>query len=133
MLFFFFLMIRRPPRATQSRSSAASDVYKRQLPDALARGDRSGTRFSRDAPAYGERGAADRANGAGAHLRREVERRLSYSRVVRADAALGAATYLPRESVSLVAGDRRDSARQAPEASGRRLPAVDRPTGEAKR
>ena len=28
---FFFLMIRRPPRATQSRSSAASDVYKRQL------------------------------------------------------------------------------------------------------
>ena len=27
---FFFLMIRRPPRSTQSRSSAASDVYKRQ-------------------------------------------------------------------------------------------------------
>src|SRR5665809_48111 len=26
---FFFLMIRRPPRSTQSRSSAASDVYKR--------------------------------------------------------------------------------------------------------
>ena len=26
----FVLMIRRPPRATQSRSSAASDVYKRQ-------------------------------------------------------------------------------------------------------
>ena len=26
-----FLMIRRPPRSTQSRSSAASDVYKRQL------------------------------------------------------------------------------------------------------
>eukprot|EP00657_Telonema_sp_P-1_P011308 TRINITY_DN6316_c0_g1_i1.p1 TRINITY_DN6316_c0_g1~~TRINITY_DN6316_c0_g1_i1.p1 ORF type:complete len:129 (+),score=56.51 TRINITY_DN6316_c0_g1_i1:55-441(+) len=25
------LMIRRPPRSTQSRSSAASDVYKRQL------------------------------------------------------------------------------------------------------
>src|SRR5665809_136361 len=25
-------MIRRPPRSTQSRSSAASDVYKRQLP-----------------------------------------------------------------------------------------------------
>ena len=32
---FFFLMIRRPPRSTQSRSSAASDVYKRQ---ALERG-----------------------------------------------------------------------------------------------
>eukprot|EP00657_Telonema_sp_P-1_P011564 TRINITY_DN6806_c0_g1_i1.p1 TRINITY_DN6806_c0_g1~~TRINITY_DN6806_c0_g1_i1.p1 ORF type:complete len:141 (-),score=51.55 TRINITY_DN6806_c0_g1_i1:150-572(-) len=29
-LYFFFLMIRRPPRSTQSRSSAASDVYKRQ-------------------------------------------------------------------------------------------------------
>ena len=26
-------MIRRPPRSTQSRSSAASDVYKRQAPD----------------------------------------------------------------------------------------------------
>eukprot|EP00657_Telonema_sp_P-1_P007979 TRINITY_DN28424_c0_g1_i1.p1 TRINITY_DN28424_c0_g1~~TRINITY_DN28424_c0_g1_i1.p1 ORF type:complete len:163 (+),score=47.87 TRINITY_DN28424_c0_g1_i1:38-526(+) len=26
----FFLRIRRPPRSTQSRSSAASDVYKRQ-------------------------------------------------------------------------------------------------------
>ena len=29
---FFFLMIRRPPRSTLDRSSAASDVYKRQLP-----------------------------------------------------------------------------------------------------
>eukprot|EP01015_Nassula_variabilis_P011610 TRINITY_DN1940_c0_g1_i9.p2 TRINITY_DN1940_c0_g1~~TRINITY_DN1940_c0_g1_i9.p2 ORF type:complete len:106 (+),score=46.68 TRINITY_DN1940_c0_g1_i9:46-363(+) len=29
--YFFFLMIRRPPRSTQSRSSAASDVYKRQI------------------------------------------------------------------------------------------------------
>ena len=27
---FFFLMRRQPPRSTQSRSSAASDVYKRQ-------------------------------------------------------------------------------------------------------
>ena len=27
-------MIRRPPRSTQSRSSAASDVYKRQAGDA---------------------------------------------------------------------------------------------------
>src|SRR5450756_1908568 len=26
-------MIRRPPRSTQSRSSAASDVYKRQIPN----------------------------------------------------------------------------------------------------
>src|SRR5450756_1223576 len=31
-------MIRRPPRSTQSRSSAASDVYKRQLIDAVAEG-----------------------------------------------------------------------------------------------
>eukprot|EP00831_Metopus_contortus_P017290 TRINITY_DN17283_c0_g1_i3.p1 TRINITY_DN17283_c0_g1~~TRINITY_DN17283_c0_g1_i3.p1 ORF type:complete len:139 (-),score=30.98 TRINITY_DN17283_c0_g1_i3:102-518(-) len=30
ILFFFFLMIRRPPRSTQGVSSAASDVYKRQ-------------------------------------------------------------------------------------------------------
>ena len=29
-LFFFLLMRRLPPRSTQSRSSAASDVYKRQ-------------------------------------------------------------------------------------------------------
>src|SRR5450756_2544222 len=28
-------MIRRPPRSTQSRSSAASDVYKRQRQDVL--------------------------------------------------------------------------------------------------
>ena len=28
---FCFLMIRRPPRSTLDRSSAASDVYKRQL------------------------------------------------------------------------------------------------------
>ena len=32
-LFFFFLMIRRPPRSTLDRSSAASDVYKRQVLD----------------------------------------------------------------------------------------------------
>src|SRR5678815_5658384 len=29
--YFFFLMIRRPPRSTLDRSSAASDVYKRQV------------------------------------------------------------------------------------------------------
>ena len=28
---FFFLRIRRPPRSTLDRSSAASDVYKRQI------------------------------------------------------------------------------------------------------
>ena len=30
VMFCFFLMIRRPPRSTLDRSSAASDVYKRQ-------------------------------------------------------------------------------------------------------
>ena len=30
LLFFFVLRIRRPPRSTLDRSSAASDVYKRQ-------------------------------------------------------------------------------------------------------
>src|SRR5678810_790227 len=30
-MWFFFLMIRRPPRSTLDRSSAASDVYKRQI------------------------------------------------------------------------------------------------------
>ena len=32
-------MIRRPPRSTQSRSSAASDVYKRQVVSAVFYGD----------------------------------------------------------------------------------------------
>eukprot|EP00831_Metopus_contortus_P004723 TRINITY_DN11753_c0_g2_i1.p4 TRINITY_DN11753_c0_g2~~TRINITY_DN11753_c0_g2_i1.p4 ORF type:complete len:113 (+),score=15.16 TRINITY_DN11753_c0_g2_i1:22-360(+) len=31
VIYFFFLMIRRPPRSTQGVSSAASDVYKRQV------------------------------------------------------------------------------------------------------
>ena len=31
VVFFFVLMIRRPPRSTLDRSSAASDVYKRQV------------------------------------------------------------------------------------------------------
>ena len=35
--FFFFLMIRRPPRSTLDRSSAASDVYKRQHYDCAQR------------------------------------------------------------------------------------------------
>ncbi len=34
---FFFLMIRRPPRSTQSRSSAASDVYEGQIDKVLVR------------------------------------------------------------------------------------------------
>src|SRR5450756_1487744 len=38
-------MIRRPPRSTQSRSSAASDVYKRQ---GLALGAAAASRVSRE-------------------------------------------------------------------------------------
>ena len=34
-------MIRRPPRSTQSRSSAASDVYKRQRPHTAPRKERT--------------------------------------------------------------------------------------------
>ena len=41
-LSFVFLMIRRPPGSTQSRSSAASDVYKRQHEDV---DDVGGTEF----------------------------------------------------------------------------------------
>src|SRR5665254_10801 len=33
LFFLFLLMIRRPPRSTRVRSSAASDVYKRQHQD----------------------------------------------------------------------------------------------------
>ena len=39
---FFCLMIRRPPRSTLDRSSAASDVYKRQIWSPLASGVLSG-------------------------------------------------------------------------------------------
>ena len=42
---FFFLMIRRPPRSTLDRSSAASDVYKRQA---------AGRSRGRGAEAYGQ-------------------------------------------------------------------------------
>ena len=37
----FFLMIRRPPRSTLDRSSAASDVYKRQYYDNIGYADLS--------------------------------------------------------------------------------------------
>src|SRR5450756_3259637 len=45
-------MIRRPPRSTQSRSSAASDVYKRQVDAGLLRGDEEGAlgRVAHDRP-----------------------------------------------------------------------------------
>ena len=42
-VFFFLLRIRQPPRPTQSRSSAASDVYKRQgMPASVRLMDMSG-------------------------------------------------------------------------------------------
>ena len=42
VLLFFFLMIRRPPRSTLDRSSAASDVYKRQAAPVAGRGRGAG-------------------------------------------------------------------------------------------
>src|SRR5450756_1353070 len=46
-------MIRRPPRSTQSRSSAASDVYKRQGPGTLGHSaDGFLTRLSLLMPAF---------------------------------------------------------------------------------
>eukprot|EP00657_Telonema_sp_P-1_P002846 TRINITY_DN1660_c0_g1_i1.p1 TRINITY_DN1660_c0_g1~~TRINITY_DN1660_c0_g1_i1.p1 ORF type:complete len:111 (-),score=56.84 TRINITY_DN1660_c0_g1_i1:154-486(-) len=42
MINVFFLMIRRPPRSTQSRSSAASDVYKRQRTSRVRRSGLAG-------------------------------------------------------------------------------------------
>ena len=59
---FFFLMIRRPPRSTLDRSSAASDVYKRQLlntaQDALAKKrERLNVQISRDIDALLLRGS----------------------------------------------------------------------------
>ena len=41
-ILFFFLMIRRPPRSTLDRSSAASDVYKRQVREAVGRDKTNG-------------------------------------------------------------------------------------------
>src|SRR5665811_2633963 len=42
-------MIRRPPRSTRVRSSAASDVYKRQAVINTQAGERSGSRLARPA------------------------------------------------------------------------------------
>mgnify|MGYP003381457941 CR=1 FL=1 len=42
---FFLLMIRRPPRSTLDRSSAASDVYKRQRQDSSLKMILDGERF----------------------------------------------------------------------------------------
>ena len=53
----FFLMIRRPPRSTLDRSSAASDVYKRQ---ALYGSSSSGTAVEGDSTSsYGVSGFSE--------------------------------------------------------------------------
>eukprot|EP00657_Telonema_sp_P-1_P005068 TRINITY_DN22186_c0_g1_i2.p1 TRINITY_DN22186_c0_g1~~TRINITY_DN22186_c0_g1_i2.p1 ORF type:complete len:149 (-),score=61.27 TRINITY_DN22186_c0_g1_i2:113-559(-) len=57
-------MIRRPPRSTQSRSSAASDVYKRQAEEHKGEGNEhyKAKRFSEAIDAYSRAIAADPAN-----------------------------------------------------------------------
>src|SRR5450756_2448738 len=71
-------MIRRPPRSTQSRSSAASDVYKRQLVVGLAalaaafalasalEDERPHGPYLIGAWTFGDRGSLERAVDAGA-------------------------------------------------------------------
>ena len=57
----FFLMIRRPPRSTLDRSSAASDVYKRQLIERSGHGTAAQQRGCEADPLLvGEAGDLDR-------------------------------------------------------------------------
>ena len=60
---------------------------------------------------------ADRADGSGKDLPRPTARGLSDPRVVRPCPALGAAIHLSREPVPVVARDRVDSGRQAPQSA----------------
>ena len=64
-------MIRRPPRSTLDRSSAASDVYKRQDPRPRRRDRRAGGSGNAQSPAVHDRpGAADRPGAVSyTHLR----------------------------------------------------------------
>ena len=59
-------MIRRPPRSTLDRSSAASDVYKRQI---QARGDRMIVADIRDAEVVADLGTAEGRRAAVAGIR----------------------------------------------------------------
>ena len=68
VVFFFFLKIRQPPRSTQSRSSAASDVYKRQAPC-----------FDADWTEFYPGSAAISGAGAGRFLGRMVRPPVSYT------------------------------------------------------
>ena len=65
---FFFLMIRRPPRSTLDRSSAASDVYKRQVPVS------DGSDPHPSNTDGGEAGGASGDGGAAPKDRQQVER-----------------------------------------------------------
>ena len=58
-IFFFFLMIRRPPRSTLDRSSAASDVYKRQVRGSRSRGFRCRYGPGHDRPDDHDKGRGD--------------------------------------------------------------------------
>ena len=66
-----FLMIRRPPRVTQGRSSAASDVYKRQYPDCVVLICASGDLVQGERVHLGRRGFG-RWLGAGVHQWQKV-------------------------------------------------------------
>ena len=68
---FFFLMIRRPPRSTLDRSSAASDVYKRQegAPVRRAEGDQRADALGPVAAQVGAGGQATHAAVSYTHLR----------------------------------------------------------------
>ena len=61
-------MIRRPPRSTLDRSSAASDVYKRQVPEHVGDGV--------DVVAFVEQ---DRREGAAQRVRRYSRHAVSYT------------------------------------------------------
>ena len=68
---FFFLMIRRPPRSTLDRSSAASDVYKRQVTVFPAREDGTpelSVHFSTSDPLY----SAEYLDADGGEVRRRA-------------------------------------------------------------
>ena len=90
----------RGPRRRRRRSA---------LPDAMARGHRRGSPFSRLSDAAGPAGTydrPDRAHRPGACLRRGAGRRLRDPRVVRPGSRVRDLPRLSREPVPLVAGDR---------------------------
>ena len=94
---FFFLMVRRPPRSTLDRSSAASDVYKRQL---SAQGEAS-TKNGGGSPC--ERGAGwpePNSRNAAAERARKVCTRMKVVRTYRGDNASSGTIRASCEPVS---------------------------------